>query len=346
MIRVRPGRIAAIALAALVPTAGALAQSPGPSIGPDPGLPADLPAITFRLAHNAGPGTPTELEAQEVARRITARSGGAITFELFPGSQLGAVQDVVAQVAEGAPIISNGEPSLYATYGAPDMGILTGPFLIDSPDQWPTLVRSDLVKGWEEAIAADGNLRVLDLGWYVGERHLIGNAAYPEPADLAGVKIRIPPLPAWTTTFEAVGATPVTVDFTEVYTALSQGVVDASEAPLSAINGARWQEVAKQITETGHFRQFQGFVMAESVFAALPAEHQRILLEEFQAGGERATATEIASAETLRGEFEAQGVTFSPANVEAYRAATAPFYEAYPEWTPGLLEQVNGVLGR
>ena len=216
------------------------------------------------------------------------------------------------------------------------MGVLTGPFLIDSPDQWPTLVGSDLVKGWEDAIAADGNLRVLDLGWYVGERHLIGNAAYPEPADLAGVKIRIPPLPAWTTTFEAVGATPVTVDFTEVYTALSQGVVDASEAPLSAINGARWQEVAKEITETGHFRQFQGFVMAESVFAGLPPEFQAILLEEFQAGGERATATEIASAETLRGEFEAQGVTFTPADVEAYRAATAPFYEAYPEWTPGL----------
>jgi len=177
-------------------------------------------------------------------------------------------------------------------------------------------------------------------------RHIIGSDAYPTPADLAGVKIRIPPLPAWTATFEALGATPVTVDFTEVYTALSQGVVDAAEAPLSAINGGKWQEVAQDVTLSGHFRQFQGFVMAEDVFQSLPPEHQQILLEEFALGGRNATAMEIASAETLRGEFEAQGVTFTDADVEAYRAATEPFYEAFPEWTPGLREQVDAILGR
>lgn len=338
--------LATLALAALIPAAGATAQSPAASIGADPGLPADLPEVELRIAHNAGPGTPTTIEIEQLAQRITARTGGKLTFELFPGSQLGAVQDVVAQVAEGAPIISNGEPSLYATYGAPDLGVLTAPFLIDSPDQWPTLVDSELITGLTDTIAADGNLRVLDLGWYVGERHIIGTGAYPTPADLAGVKIRIPPLPAWTVTFEAVGATPVTVDFTEVYTAISQGVVDAAEAPLSAINGGRWQEVATEVTLTGHFRQFQGFVMAESVFAGLPAEYQRILLEEFQAGGERSTAAEIASAQTLRGEFEAQGVTFTEADTEAYRAATESFYDAFPDWTPGLREQVDAILGR
>ena len=345
MLARRNPRIAALVLAALIPATGTVAQS-GEGMGPDPGLPADLPEVTLRLAHNGGPGTPTTLEAEQLAERVSARSGGKLTLELFPGSQLGAVQDVVAQVAEGAPIVSNGEPSLYATYGGPDLGVLTAPFLIDSPDQWPMLVESDLITGLAETIAAEGNLRILDLGWYVGERHIIGAAPYPTPADLAGVKIRIPPLPAWTATFEAVGATPVTVDFTEVYTALSQGVVDAAEAPLSAINGGRWQEVAKDVTLTGHFRQFQGFVMAESVFAGLPEEYQRILLEEFKTGGQNATAAEIASAETLRGEFEAQGVTFTEADTDAYRAATESFYEAFPEWSPDLREQVDAILGR
>jgi TRAP-type C4-dicarboxylate transport system substrate-binding protein len=344
--------VAAFALAALIPATGAAAQSPAPSpataptVTADPGLPGDLPEVSLRLAHNGGPGTPTTIEAEQVAARITARTGGKVTFELFPGSQLGAVQDVVAQVAEGAPIISNGEPSLYATYGAPDLGVLTAPFLIDSPDQWPTLVDSELIRGLSDTVATEGNLRILDLGWYVGERHIIGSAAYPTPADLAGVSIRIPPLPAWTATFEAVGATPVTVDFTEVYTALSQGVVEAAEAPLSAIDGGRWQEVAKDITLTGHFRQFQGFVMAESVFAELPPEYQTIILEEFRAGGQNATAMEVASAETLRGEFEAQGVTFTEADIEAYRTATEPFWSAFPEWSPDLREQVDAILDR
>lgn len=339
MRRHRNRRIAAFVLAALLPASGAVAQS-------DPDLPEDLPQVTLRVAINVGPGTPTTIEAEAIAERVAERTGGKLTLELFPGSQLGAVQDVVAQVADGATIISNGEPSLYATYGAPDLGVLTAPFLIDSPDQWPTLIESDFITDLADTIAAEGNLRVLSLGWYVGERHIIGSAPYPTPADLAGVKIRIPPLPAWTATFEALAATPVTVDFTEVYTALSQGVVDAAEAPLSAINAGRWQEVSKDLTLTGHFRQFQGFVMAESIFVTLPIEYQQILLEEFQAGGRNATAMEIASAETLRGEFEAQGVTFHEADTAAYRAATESFYDAFPEWSPDLREQIDAILGR
>ena len=92
----------------------------GPSRGPARGVAATRPQWRPRAR-------PRTIEAEQVAARITARTGGKVTFELFPGSQLGAVQDVVAQVAEGAPIISNGEPSLYATYGAPGSGRPDGP---------------------------------------------------------------------------------------------------------------------------------------------------------------------------------------------------------------------------
>ena len=78
----------------------------------------------------------------------------------------------------------------------------------------------------------------------------------------------------------------------------------------------------------------------------MPPEYQAIILEEFRAGGQNATAMEIASAGTLRGEFEAQGVTFTEADVEAYRAATEPFSTAFPEWTRVCATQVDAILGR
>lgn len=303
-------------------------------------LPDDLPTIALDVAFNLAEGSNTGKALVAVAEAVSERTGGKLTLNLFPGAQLGPVQETVEQAAFGANVISSGEPSLFAGFGAPDMSILTGPFLLDDIDQWGNILESDLLAEWEDQLASQG-LRLLDLGWYVGERHILGTSAYPSPDDLNGVKIRIPPLPAWTTTFEALQATPVTVDLAEVYTAVEQGVVDSLEAPLSTLRDNLFYEVADQVTLTAHFRQFQGFVMSEDVFQSLPEEYQTVLIEEFAAGGRAVTATEFEGQEQARADLEAEGVKFTEADREAYRAATESFYTSFPEWSDGLYERVN-----
>jgi TRAP-type C4-dicarboxylate transport system substrate-binding protein len=304
----------------------------------------DLPEVTLQVAYNVPEGTVTGQVLTRVAERVAERTDGGLTLELFPASQLGAVQDTLDQAASGANIVSNGEPRILSEYGAPDLGILTGPFLLDDPSQWRPLADSDLVQELLEDVRASSGLRVLDLGWYVGERHVMGNAAYPTAADMAGVRIRIPPLPAWEVAFEALDASAVTIDFAEVYSALSQGVVDAAEAPLSTLLASSFQEVSDQITLTAHFRQFQGFAMSDAVFTSLPQEYQDVLLEEFRTGGDEATQAEIDSQATARAELEAAGVTFTEADTDSYREATASFYDAFPEWSDGLYEEVQALL--
>lgn len=139
----------------------------------------DLPEVTLQVAYNVPEGTVTGQVLTRVAERVAERTDGGLTLELFPASQLGAVQDTLDQAASGANIVSNGEPSILSEYGAPDLGILTGPFLLDDPSQWRPLADSDLVQELLEDVRASSGLRVLDLGWYVGERHVMGNAAYP-----------------------------------------------------------------------------------------------------------------------------------------------------------------------
>lgn len=304
----------------------------------------DLPEVTLQVAYNVPETTVTGQVLEQVAERVSERTDGGLTLELFPASQLGAVQDTLDQAVAGAEIISNGEPSIFSEFGAPDLGILTGPFLLDDPAQWRPLTDSDLIQGLLTDLQETTGLRVLDLGWYVGERHVMGNAAYPTAADMEGVRIRIPPITAWVTTFEALNASAATIDFAEVYSALSQGVVDAAEAPLSTLLASSFQEVSDQITLTAHFRQFQGFAMSDEVFTSLPQEYQDVLLEEFRAGGDEATEMEIASQDTARAELEAAGVTFTEADTESYREATQVFYDSFPDWSDGLYEDVQAIL--
>lgn len=304
----------------------------------------ESPEVTLQVAYNVPETTVTGQVVQQVADRVSERTDGGLTLEIFPASQLGAVQDTLEQAASGSNIISNGEPSIFSSYGVPDMAVLTGPFLLDDPAQWRPLTDSDLVQGWIDQIAEESGLRILDMGWYVGERHIMGVDAYPTPADIEGVKIRIPPLVSWERTFEALDTAAVTVDFSEVYSALQQGVVEAVEAPLSTLLASNFQEVVDQITLTAHFRQFQGFAMSDEVFTSLPEEYQTILVEEFRTGGDEATQQEIDSQSTARADLEEAGVTFTDADTEAYREATAPFYDSFPEWSEGLLDEVRAIL--
>lgn len=307
-------------------------------------LDPDLPEVTLRVAYNVPDTTVTGQVVAQIADRVAERTDGKLTLEIFPAEQLGSVADTLDQAAAGDDVISNGEPSIFADFGVADMSILTGPFLLDDAGQWRELTDSELVQGWIDETREASGLRILDLGWYVGERHIMGRQAYPTAADMEGVRIRIPPLLSWERTFEALDTAAVTIDFGEVYSALQQGVADAVEAPLSTLWASDFHEVVDQITLTGHFRQFQGFAMSDDVFNGLPEEYQAILLEEFRWGGDEATRIEIEGQEGVRAEMEAAGVEFHEADTESFRSATESFYGAFPEWSDGLLDSVRAVL--
>src|SRR5690606_1893121 len=106
----------------------------------------------------------------------------------------------------------------------------------------------------------------------------------------------------------AMGATPTPLEWAEVYSGLSQGVVDAAEAPLSTIYGAKLHEVARHLTLTGHFRAITGMIIGEAYWQTLPADIQQILLETAREAGERATKLVLAAEERWLERLKAEGV--------------------------------------
>ncbi|MGE0283768.1 MAG: TRAP transporter substrate-binding protein DctP [Rhizobiaceae bacterium] len=302
---------------------------------------ANAQNTAIRIASVNPPTTESLVVVQRVADRITERTEGRITFQLFPSGQLGTTNDSLEQASQGQPIITFTSASFMATFGVPELSIMEGPFIVENNDEGDRLAFSPLMQGYYDQLAEKSGVRILALNWFDGPRHMIGTTPYPKPEDLKGVLMRVPPVETWIKTFEPLGVVATTVEAAEVYSALSQGVVTAAESPLTGLRASRWFEVAKNITLTGHFNLFTGWIISEATFKGMSDSDRAILLEEFRKGGQELSKLSEDRAAEIRKEFEAAGVTFHEADIEAYRAATAGFYTSFPQWPEGLLEKVR-----
>jgi TRAP-type transport system periplasmic protein len=174
---------------------------------------------------------------------------------------------------------------------------------------------------------------------------VLGNKPIRKPADIQGMTVRVPPNTMWIETVKAMGARPTVVQWSEIYNALQQNVVQACEAPLASMWGSKLHETRKVISLTGHFSQFVSLVMNNDVFNRLPKELQSLLLSEGQQYGEELTRLTLASQQDYIAKFKAAGVTIvEDVDRAAFRQMTASVYKAFPKWTAGTYENVAAAL--
>jgi TRAP-type C4-dicarboxylate transport system substrate-binding protein len=151
----------------------------------------------------------------------------------------------------------------------------------------------------------------------------------------------------WVETFKALEANAQTINFGEAYSALTSGVVDAVESPLESIYAAKFYEPKKVLSMTGHFTNWIAPIMSAKVFNSLSPEHQQILLEEAEIGGEIITALALDREQGFREKLEAAGVTFvTDVDREAFREKSKSTYAQIKQWSPGLYDTVRSAMGR
>lgn len=299
--------------------------------------------INIRLAHSLSTTEPAHLAAEFFAKNVAARSNGRVRIEVFPGEQLGSGKDVNEMIRAGANVMNITDPGYLADF-VPDAGILNGPYIVQRHEEFAKLLASDWYKDLDRRIQAAG-FRLLMMGAFFGARHMIADKPIRTPADVAGMTVRVPPNTMWLETFKAMGARPTTVQWSEVYNALSQGVVQAAEAPYGSLWGARLHEVKKVISTTGHFKAITCWPINNGFFNRLPRDVQTMLLEEGQKGGEEQTRLTNAMENDFATRFKGAGVTIvTDVDVPAFQRATVPTYSAFPRWTPGLHDTVTRLL--
>jgi len=211
-------------------------------------------------------------------------------------------------------------------------------------DQFAKLFASDWYRDLDRRIQQAG-FRLIMAGAFSGARHMIADWPIRTPADLAGITVRVLPNTMWIETFRAMGARPTMVQWSEVYNALAQGVVQAAEPPQRSLWGARLDEVKKTISTIAHFIATTAWPINNGYFSRLPRDVQDLLLEEGAKGGAEQTRLTRAMEEDFIARFKGAGVTvLTDVDLAAFQRATVAVYSAFPRWTLNLHQTVSRVL--
>jgi tripartite ATP-independent transporter DctP family solute receptor len=168
---------------------------------------------------------------------------------------------------------------------------------------------------------------VLLANWEYGFRNLTnGKRPIQSPADVKGLKIRVPPEVQLEAAMEALGANATKIAFPELYMALSQGVVDGQENPVAVIAHNKFNEVQKHLALTRHAYNSMVHVISAKTWAKLTPEQRSVVKEESLAAG-AAMRKAIASEEAdLVAKLQAQGMQVTRPEAKVFRAAMEPAY--------------------
>lgn len=284
----RSPQFAIAAVAALALTTSACAgESPDVEAGAAGGedAPATEPGAvgepaassTLRLGHVYDPQHPDEVCGAQRVDEILAESGSGLSVESYPAAQLGTEEEMLEQVADGSLDMSVAGPSFLGVWHEP-AAVFDAAYLFSDVDHFQSTVDGEVGQQvWAELQEASG-LQVLG-SWFYGTRHITANTGIREPADLAGVKLRVPNAPLYLANTSAMGGTATPVALSEVYLGLQQGVVDEQENPLPTIDTFRFQEVQDHLNLTGHIVQGTMVVIGEQTMETLEPEQQEALVD-------------------------------------------------------------------
>ena len=304
--------------------------------------------VLVQIGAENQPGEPIMDAVNEWARLAKERSGGTLDVQVFPSSQLGTKDQLADQMLAGMPVITLANGGFFATRGAPDLGILFGPYFYQSWDDAWKLIASDWFKSQVQTLEKAG-LRILAPNWRYGDRHTLSSRPIRSVADYRGLKLRVPNNRMQVLGSNVLGAVTTPMPLGEVYTALQQGVVDAVEQDMTGMISQKFYEVTRYLSFTGHIRDNTMWFTGTTFFNSLSPEHQKILIDTGLEAGLynnklQETADEVALKRLL-----AEGVTVVDIDLNSFVQASQAFYtlpELVREWTPGLIENVRKAMGR
>ena len=312
------------------PSAGGLAED-GQSAEADAG--DDAATTTLRLGHVYDPSHPDEVCGALRVDEILAEGDSGLSVESFPAAQLGTEEEMLEQVADGSLDMSIAGPSFLGVWHEP-AAVFDAAYLFRDVEHFESTVNGDVGQQvWDELQEASG-LQVLS-SWYYGTRHITANKEIREPADLAGVKLRVPNAPLYLANTSAMGGTATPVALSEVYLGLQQGVVDAQENPLPTIDTFAFQEVQDYLNLTGHIVQGTMVVIGEPTFQALEPAQQEALTEAVQQASDEVRTCVEDQEEALLADWQESGVieVVDDVDAEAFETAAREALPAeYPAW--------------
>ncbi len=278
--------------------------------------------------HSLAEDHPFELAMKELAKNVEERSDGRLKIETFPLSQLGAERELVEGLTLGSVdlVVSTSGPIMNFVS---DFGVLDLPFLFNNRESAVAVLEGEI---GDDLFAQLREKGIVGLSWGEnGFRH-VTNSIQPiaTPDDIKGVSLRVQENKVFIDAFEALGAKPSPMAWTEALTALQSGVVDGQENPILVIDSYKLFDAGQtHMTLTGHAYSSAVFMLSEHAYDRLPEDLRNILMEEGQKIGAYERQLVIDLEETTLARLEEQGMqVVKEVDVEAFRQEISTVYDS------------------
>ncbi len=281
------------------------------------------------LNHVGATTHPYQIGAEKFAELVAEKSGGNITIDVFPASQIASGAKAIEFVQMGTLDIAV-ESTMSLSNFVPEIDTLNLPFLFDDAEQAFRILDGDAGKALEKKCEEQG-FKIL-AWWYNGFRN-ISNSKRPitKPEDLKGLKIRIPESKVFRATFETMGCTATAMPVSEVFTAIQLGTVDGQENPHANFINNKFYEVNKYYSVTHHIFTAEPVIMSLEKFNSFTPEEQQMLLdcayEAAKIQREKSYELESSQMDSIK-DYEGVEVNVVE-DLTPFRDACAPVYDQF-----------------
>ncbi|SUB00106.1 Extracytoplasmic solute receptor protein yiaO [Pannonibacter phragmitetus] len=287
----------------------------------------------LKLGHLANEQNTWHKASVKFGEELKALTNGRIEVEVYPNESLGKEVDLINGMQLGTADMTITGESLQNW--APMAALLAVPYAYKSLEHMDEVASGKTGEDIKTEIVARAQIR--PIAYFArGPRNLTANREIKTPDDLKGLRMRVPNVPLFVDTWKTLGAQPTPMAFSEVFTSLQSGVIDAQENPLALIKSANFAEVQKFVNKTEHVRSWIYLTISEMTWSQLSAEDQAAVME----AAKRAQAYErelfLADEENLVKELQAAGMTFVEVDAAAFaeKARPAVLANVKPEIRP------------
>ena len=297
--------------------------------------------IELKFGHVGAPGSLFEASANEFAKRANEKLAGKAKVVTFGSSQLGKDSELLQKLKLGT--VDFALPSTVMSSVADEFGLFEMPYLVKDREHmgrieeevfWPKIAPAAEAKGY----------KILAV-WENGFRHITNNERpISVPADLQGIKLRTPKGEWRLKMFQSYGANPTPMAFSEVFTALQTGVIDGQENPFAQIYSAKFQEVQKYLSLTGHVYTPAYITVGIEKWNSLPEDVRQVLEETAKETQAYVYETAAAMETDLLGKLKAGGMEVNEADKAAFIEATKGIYDEFAATVPGGKEMVDKAI--
>jgi tripartite ATP-independent transporter DctP family solute receptor len=297
--------------------------------------------LELKFGHVGAPGSLFEASVNEFAKRANEKLAGKAKVVTFGSSQLGKDKELLQKLKLGT--VNFALPSTVMSTVADEFGLFEMPYLVKDRNHMGRIEQEIFWSQIEPAAEAKG-YKILAV-WENGFRHITNNLKpINSPDDLQGIKLRTPK-GAWRVKmFKSYGANPTPMSFSEVFTALKTGVIDGQENPFAQIYSAKFQEVQKYLSLSGHVYTPAYVAVGKDAWEKLPADVRQVLEETAKETQAYVYETAAKMETDLLSKLKAGGMAVNEPDKDAFVKASTGIYDEFSGSVPGGKEMVDKAI--